>query len=62
MHAAVNNLAQVVRWDIGCHTNGNTRAAIYKQVGQACGQQQRLVLAAVVVRPEVHGFLVNISE
>jgi OOP family OmpA-OmpF porin len=58
----VDDLVQVVRWDVGGHAHRDAGAAVDQQVGQARGQHQRLALAAVVVRAEVDRLLVDVGE
>jgi hypothetical protein len=60
--ARIHDLAQVVRRDVGRHADGDARGAVDEEVGELGGQDQRLGLAAVVVRPEIHRFLVEIGE
>src|SRR5690606_34895259 len=62
IQAAVYDLGQIVRRDIGSHAYGNARTAVDQKVGQPRGQHQRLLLAAVVVGAEVDGFLVDVGQ
>src|SRR5690606_37242742 len=61
-HTAVDHLGEVVRRNVRGHAYGNTGAAIDQQIGQARGQQQGLLFAAVVVGAKVDGFLVNVGQ
>ena len=38
----INHLTKVVRRNIGCHTNGNTYAAVTQKVGETAGENGRL--------------------
>lgn len=62
VQAAVDDFLQVVGRNIGGHAHRDARAAVDQQVGQPRRQQQRLLLAAVVVGAEVHGFLVDVGQ
>jgi hypothetical protein len=48
--AAVDDLAQVVRRDVGRHADGDAGRAVDQQVREARRQHRRLVLGLVVVR------------
>ena len=60
--AGLDDLAQVVRRDVGGHPHGNARRAVDQQVRDARGQDGGLVLLAVVVRLEVDRFLVDVGK
>ncbi len=62
VQAGVDHLAQVVRRDVGRHAHGDARGAVDQQVRHARRQHRRLKFLAVVVRPEVDGFLVDVGE
>ena len=62
LQAGIDDLAQVVRRDVGRHAHCDAGRAVDQQVGDARGQDQRLLLRAVVVRPEVHRLLVDVGE
>mgnify|MGYP002508550647 CR=1 FL=1 len=38
------------------HTNGDACCAVYQQVGETCGQHNRLLAGVVIVRLEVYGY------
>ena len=59
---AVGDLAQVVRGDVRRHADRDARAAVDEQVREAAGQDERLLGAAVVVRAEVDGLLVDVAH
>ena len=59
--AGVEGFAEVVRRNIGRHPDGDTGAAVYQQMRQAGGQDDGLLLAAVVVWCEIDGFFFNIG-
>ena len=62
MQASINRLIQIVRRDIRRHANGDARGTVDQQIGEARRHHQRLSLAAIVIRTEVDGFLVQIRQ
>ena len=58
----VDDLAQVVGWDVGGHAHRNALAAVDEQVREAGRQDERLLLPPVVVGDHVDGALVDASE
>ncbi len=60
--AAVDHLAEVVRRDVGRHADRDAAGAVDEEVGEAGGQDRRLVLRLVVVRVEVDRVLVDVLE
>ncbi len=58
----VCHLAQIVRRDIGRHANRDAGRTVHQQIGEARREHQRFVFRAVVVRPVIHRFLVQIGE
>ena len=54
-----DHLAQVVRRHVGGHPDRDAGGAVHQQVGQPRGQHVGLLLAAVVVRDELDGVLVD---
>ncbi len=56
------DLAQVVRRDVGRHADRDAGAAVDQQVGDPRGQDRGLLRAAVVVRDEVDGVLVDVPQ
>ena len=58
----VNDFAQVMGRDIGCHTNGDTGTAVHQDIGEPAGQNRRLLQTVIVVGAEVDGFLVDVGE
>ena len=58
----INDFAEVMRRNIGCHADGNAAGAIDKQIGKFSWQNGRFPLSAVVVFLKVDGFLVEIVE
>ena len=59
-HTGVNNLAQVVGGDVGCHTHGNTGSTVDQQVGDTCGHNGWLLQSVVEVVGHVHRLLLQI--
>ncbi len=60
--AGIHHLVQIVRRDVGRHAHRDTGRAVDQQVGEARREHQRLVLGAVVVRPEIDRFLVQVGQ
>ena len=56
------DLAEVVRRDARRHADGDAGRAVHQQARDARGQDDRLGLRPVVVRPEVDGVLVDLHE
>ena len=61
-HGGVDDLAQIMRRDIGRHADGDAARAIDQQVGEARRQDHRLSFIAVVVRLEIDGVAVDVLE
>ena len=59
---ALDDLAQVVRRDVGGHAHRDARRAVDEQVGQLGGQHRGLHPRAVVVLDEVDGVLVDVRQ
>ena len=62
VQAGVHHFVEVVRRDVGGHAHGDAAGAVDQQVGQPAGQDQRLLLAAVVVGAEIDRFLVDVGQ
>ena len=60
-HAA-DDLAQVVRRDVGCHADRDALTAVDQQVREAAGQNMRLLFGLVKVGVPVDGVLFNIGQ
>ena len=58
----VDDLAQVVRRDVGGHADRDAAAAVDQQVREARRHDERLAVAAVVGVAEVDGVLVDLAE
>ncbi len=58
----VDHLAEVVRWDVGRHPDGDTAAAVDQQVREPRRQHHRLDRVAVVGGDEVDGVLVDLAQ
>ena len=58
--ARTDDLAQVVRWNIGCHTNSDSGRAVDQQVRQSRRHHGWLALGTIVILHEVDRFLVDI--
>ena len=59
---AVDDLADVVRRDVGRHADGDAGGAVDEEVGNARRKDLRLELLVVVVRLPVDGFFVDVGE
>ena len=59
---AFGNLAQVVRWDVGCHAHGDACGTVDQKVREACWQHGWLLRLAIVVWHEVDGVLVDVAH
>ena len=58
----INDFIQVMRWNIGGHTNRNAGRAIDQQSGNPGWHNQWLVFGFIVIWTEVDGFLGKISQ
>ncbi|GMA35738.1 hypothetical protein GCM10025876_19420 [Demequina litorisediminis] len=56
------NLAQVVRRDVGRHTDSDTGRAVDEEVREARGEHLGLLRLAVIVVLEIDGFLVDVAD
>ena len=56
------HLAEMVRRDVGGHTDRDARGAVDEQVRQSCRQHDGFLAGAVVVGPEVNRVLVDFLE
>ena len=61
-HGGVDDLAQIVRRDVGGHADGDAAGAVDQEVRVLRRQDRRLLAALVVVRPEVDRVLVDIGQ
>ena len=59
---AVHDFGQVVRRNVGRHTDSDARGTVHQQVGHSGRQHLRNTLGAVVVIHEIDGFLVQIGQ
>ena len=59
MAQRLNDLHQVVRRAVGCHTDRDSRRLVDQQVGKGRREHGRLDVLAVVIRFEVNGVLVQ---
>ena len=58
--ASVNHLAEVMRGDVGCHTDSNTVTAVNEEVRNLCRHYGRLHERVVEVGCHVHGVLLKV--
>ena len=61
-HAGGGDLAQVVRRDVGRHTDGDTDRAVDQKVGYAAGQDGRLLELVVEVGHKVDDLFFDVGE
>ena len=59
---AVDDLAQVVGRDIGGHTNSDTAGTVDQQLGEAGGDDRRLLQLVIEVGVPLNGFLLDVSH
>ena len=60
--AGVDDLAEIVRRDVGRHADGDAAGAVDQEVREARRQHHRLALGIVVVLLEIDGVLVDVLE
>ncbi len=60
--ASVDHLAEIMRRDVGRHADGNAARTVDEEIGEFRGQHDRLALAAVVVRLELDGVVLQVVE
>ena len=58
----VTNLTDIMRRDVGRHTNGNSGRAVDQQIREFRGQYRRLITCLVVVGHKIHCIVINIFE
>ena len=58
----VNDLAQVMRRNVGGHAHGDARGAVHQQIGKPGRQHGGFLLRSVVVIDEVHRLAVDIGK
>ena len=51
-----------MRWDIGCHTNRNTRRTVNQKIGNLGGQNIRDVFGAVIIRIKINRLFIQIRQ
>ena len=59
---SIDDFAEVVRWDVSCHTNSDTHSAVDEKVREAGWKHSRLLHLVVEVRLIVDSFLVDICQ
>ena len=62
MYDSVDHLAEIVRRDVGGHTDSDALAAVDQQVREPRREDERLFGGPVVVRDHVDGVLVDARE
>ena len=61
-HAGIDHLGNIVRGNIGSHTNGNTGRAVNQQIGKTAGKHSGLLAAFIEVGIPVDGILIDVPE
>ena len=61
MHA-FGHLAHVVRRNVGGHTDGDTGRTVAQQVRESCRKHGRLLCLAIVIRQEIDGVFVDVTN
>src|SRR5580704_3203444 len=56
--SGINDLSQIMRWDVGRQANGNSVRTIDQQIRYACGKNVGLDFVAVVVGTEIDGLFI----
>ena len=51
-----------MRRNIRCHTNGDTGAAIYQNIGKTSRKNRRFFLSLIKVRHKINGILADICQ
>ena len=59
-HAGVDDFAEVVRRDVGCHADGNAGGSVDEQIGDARRHDGRLAECVVEVGRHVNGLLLQV--
>ncbi len=57
----INCLTQVMRWDIGCHTNSDSSCPVNQKIWKTCRQHQRFPFAGIVIILEIYGVFIDIT-
>ena len=61
-HGGIDDLTEVVRWDVGRHPHRDTGGAVHKQRRELGGKNPRFLQGVVVVGGEVDRFLVDVGK
>ena len=61
-HACVDYFAEIVRRNIGCHTDGYTRRSVYQKVGESRRKHERLLSRFVEVGNPVNRVFLYIAQ
>ena len=59
---AVNHFAQVMRWDVRCHSDCDTGGSVDQQIRETGRQYRRLLLCLVKVRNKINSILIDIRQ
>ena len=58
----INDFAQIVRRNVGCHANGDSACAVYQNVWKTRGQHAGFGFGAIIIRLKIDCFLINILK
>ena len=58
----IDGLVEVMRRDVGSHTDGDAVGAVDQQVGEARRQNRGLLQGLIVVRVEIDGFFIQVAQ
>ena len=62
LHNSTNNLTKIVRRNVGCHTNCNTRRSVYQKVWKSGRQYRRFFLRLIKVRYKINGIFIDVCK
>ncbi len=59
---AIDDFVEVMRRNVGCHTDGNTGGTIDEQIGHARWENIGNEFSAVIIFREIHCLLVQVGQ
>src|SRR5262245_58391407 len=59
---SIDHFPQIVRWNIGCHADRDTRGTVDQQIGNAGWQNRRFFEGVVIVRNEIDCLFFDIRQ
>ena len=60
--SGINDLTEIVRGNIGCHTNGNTHRTVYQKIRETGRQNRRLLQAVIKVGHHRNNVLIEVAH